>query len=318
MDNKFTVSLSPHEKGPFAVSGVMWGVVIALVPALIMSVVTFGPRALLVIGVSILVALVTEYIADRMLGYENTTADGSVVITGLLLAFNLPAGMPLPIVAIGSLFAVAVGKMAFGGLGKNPFNPALVGRAFLLASFPSQTTTWPIPGWGTDGVTAATALGTLKEGGGVLPSHLDLLLGHVGGSIGEVSALAILIGGIFMIATRIIKWHIPVFFLGGLAAFTGIFYVIDPVNYADPLYHVLAGGAMLGAWFMATDMVTSPMSTSGKIVFALGGGLLCGAIRIWGSYPEGTSYAILIMNALVPLIDKKFKPTPYGKGKVAA
>jgi electron transport complex protein RnfD len=219
----------------------------------------------------------------------------------------------------GSVVAIGVAKMAFGGLGKNPFNPALVGRAFMLASFPVEMTSWPVPltnAWslGADAVTSATPLGILAEKGPAdLPGYMDLFLGKVGGCIGEVSALAILIGGLYMIYKKIITWHIPVFYLLSLAGFSGVLYLIDASKYADPLFHILAGGAMLGAWFMATDMVTSPMSIKGQIIFAVGGGILCGAIRIFGSYPEGCSYSILIMNAFVPLIDKYAKPKRFGR-----
>jgi len=322
MENTLKVSLSPHEKSHFSVGMVMWGVVIAMIPALVMSVVIFGPRSLMVTLVAVASCLFFEWASNKVMKLPQTTKDGSAVITGILLAFNMPSSMPYGQVILGSLFGIVVGKMVFGGLGKNPFNPALVGRAFLLASFPTQITSWPVIGWRTtiqaDGVTGATALGALKEGASDLPSYMDLFLGFTGGSLGEVSALALTIGGIFMLSTKIIRWHMPVFFLVGLGSFTGIFWLIDPVTYADPLYHILAGGAVLTAWFMITDMVTSPMSKKGKILYALLAGLITGAIRIWGAYPEGSSYAVLIMNAFVPLIDKGMKPKPYGIKKGAA
>jgi electron transport complex protein RnfD len=264
-----------------------------------------------------------------------TAFDGSAAITGILLAFNVPSSIPIWEVVLGAVFAIAIGKMVFGGLGRNPFNPALLGRAFMLVSFPVDMTTWPIPvttqwlwdmGKAVDGTTAATPLGYLKEGvkmGESVTSlvaasperfdYFNLFIGNVGGCIGEASAFAILLGGIYLLYKKIITWHIPVFYLGGLALITGVLWAMDPTKYADPLFHILAGGAMLGAWFMATDMVTSPMTVKGQIVFALCGGLLCGLIRIFGGYPEGCSYSILIMNAFVPLIDKYIKPTRFGK-----
>ncbi len=317
---KLSVSLSPHVKSKFTVNGIMWGVVIALVPALIAGVYFYGFNAIKVTFLSVIFCVGIEFVVQKFLLKTKVTAfDGSAIITGMLLAFNVPASIPVWMLFAGSVMAIGVAKMAFGGLGKNPFNPALIGRAFMLASFPAFMTSWPKPlvnAWsmGADAVTAATPLGMLAEEGiKNLPSHLDMFMGSIGGCIGETSALAILIGGIFMIYRKIIRWHIPVFYLLTLFVFTGIFWLIDPSKYADPLFHILAGGAMLGAWFMATDMVTSPMSVKGQIIFAIGGGLLCGIIRLFGSYPEGCSYSILIMNAFVPLIDRFAKPSRFGK-----
>lgn len=297
----------------------MWGVVIALGPALLASVYFYGLHAVRVTALSVLFCIGAEYVLQKFVLKQKVTAlDGSAAITGLLLAFNVPSGVPWWQLLAGSVVAIGVGKMAFGGLGKNPFNPALVGRAFMLASFPVHMTTWPEPltnlwSMGADAVTQATPLGVLAESGAAnLPGYMDLFLGKVGGCIGEVSALAILLGGIFMLWRKIITWHIPVFYLLSLGAFSGVLWLVDSAKYADPLFHIPAGGAMLGA-FMATDMVTSPMSVKGQIIFAIGGGILCGAIRIFGSYPEGCSYSILIMNAFVPLIDKYVKPKRFGK-----
>lgn len=316
---KLTLSLSPHEKGTEKVEKVMWGVVIALVPAIFSSIYYFGFDAIRVVVLAMLFCIGSEYVIQKFITKQEVTAfDGSAAITGLLLAFNVPSSVPWWMLLAGSVVAVGIAKMAFGGLGKNPFNPALVGRAFMLASFPVQMTTWPVPMekiWtmGADAVTAATPLGLLAEKGVAnLPTYMDLFLGKVGGCIGETSAIAIIIGGIYMLYKKIITWHIPVFYLGSLAVTSGIFWLIDPSKYADPLFHMLAGGAMLGAWFMATDMVTSPMTVKGQIIFAVFGGLLCGLIRIFGSYPEGCSYSILIMNAFVPLIDKFSKPKRFG------
>ncbi len=332
----YIVSLSPHEKGPLSTEKIMWGVVLALLPSFGFAAYFFGIRAIVVTLVAAITCILTELIIQKYLMKTTVTAlDGSAAITGILLAFNVPSSIPLWEIVVGAVFAIAIGKMAFGGLGRNPFNPALLGRAFMLASFPVDMTTWPIPvktqwlwnmGKTVDGTTAATPLGFLKEGVkmgdsvGALAAnrpelfdYLNLFVGNVGGCIGEVSALAILIGGIYLMYRKIISWHIPVFYLAALALITGIFWLSDPAKYADPLFHILAGGAMLGAWFMATDMVTSPMTAKGQIIFAVCGGLLCGLIRLFGSFPEGCSYSILIMNAFVPLIDKYVKPTRFGK-----
>jgi len=326
--NRLIVSMSPHLKGEADVKKIMWGVVIALIPAFAASVYFYGFNALRVVILTVIFCIGIEYLVQKfMLKVKVTALDGSAAVTGVLLAFNLPAGIPWWQLLVGSIIAIGVAKMTFGGLGKNPFNPALIGRAFMLASFPVEMTAWPIPlrnvwSLGADAVTSATPLGLLKEGlkagktfaqlSGDMPSYVDMFIGNIGGCIGEVSALAILIGGSYLLYKKIITWHIPIFYLLALAGFTAIFYFIDPVKYADPLFHILAGGAMLGAWFMATDPVTSPMTVKGQIVFALGGGILCGAIRIFGAYPEGCSYSILIMNAFVPLIDRLAKPKRFG------
>jgi len=328
MNKRLIVSLSPHEKGDMSVEKIMWGVVIALAPAFLASIYFYGLNAVRVVVLGMVFCTGIEYLVQKFVLKQGVTAlDGSAAVTGILLAFNLPATIPWWQLFIGSLVAIGVAKMTFGGLGKNPFNPALVGRAFMLASFPVSMTSWPTPLvslWTlkADAVTSATSLGILKEGVKLgktlpqladrLPSHVDLFIGNVGGCLGEVSALAILIGGVYLLGRKIITWHIPVCYLLSLAAFTGVFWFIDPGKYADPLFHILAGGAMLGAWFMATDLVTSPMTPAGQVVFALAGGILCGAIRIFGSYPEGCSYSILVMNAFVPLIDRAFKPKRFG------
>ena len=239
------------------------------------------------------------------------------MVTGLLLAFNVPATADMIwLVAIGALVAIGIGKMAFGGLGKNPFNPALVGRVFMLISFPVQMTTWPTVGkWfpmTTDTVTGATPLGIIKEGGlESLPQAWDLFIGHVGGSFGEVSALAILIGAIYLLCRKIITWHIPVAFIGTAALFSCILWLVNPDRFIDPLTTILTGGIMLGACFMATDMVTSPMAKSGQLIFGVGCGLLTIIIRNWGSYPEGVSFAILLMNSVTPLINRWCKPKRF-------
>ncbi len=328
MNRLLQVSGSPHVHGTETVKKIMWSVVIALLPALAVSVFYFGLPVLILTLVSIATCMLTEYLIQRFMLKGNVSiTDGSAVITGLLLAFNVPANLPIWILMIGAFVAIAIAKMPFGGLGKNPFNPALVGRVFLLISFPVQMTTWPKPTpiWnlGADVITGPTPLGILKEGvkngqavGDLMtemPSYVDLLFGQMGGSFGEVSAIALLIGAIFLLIRKVITWEIPVSFLLTAFLFSGIFYVVDPTTYANPCFHLVTGGLMLGACFMATDMVTSPTSRWGMIVFGVGCGLLTIIIRLFGAYPEGVSFAILIMNAFVPLINKGFKPRTYAK-----
>ena len=251
-------------------------------------------------------------------------ADGSAIITGLLLSFNVPSNLPLWIVVIGSFVAIAIAKMSFGGLGKNPFNPALVARVFILLSFPVQMTTWPKIGkafpMSLDAVTGPTPLGIIKEGlkkGDSLqdlmqqvPSYLEMFKGAMAGSMGEVSAALLLLGGIYMLARKIITWEIPVSFIGSVVIFSGILWLVDPTRYPDPVFQLLTGGIMLGVFFMATDMVTSPMTRYGQLIFGAGVGILTIIIREWGAYPEGVSFAILLMNATVPLLNK-IKPERF-------
>lgn len=329
MDKLLQVSGSPHVHGNESVKKIMWSVVIALLPALAVSVFYFGLPVLILTLVSIATCMLTEYLIQRFMLKGNVSiTDGSAVITGLLLAFNVPSNLPVWILMIGAFVAIAIAKMPFGGLGKNPFNPALVGRVFLLISFPVQMTTWPkpTPVWSfgaADVITGPTPLGILKEGVkngqavndlvSEMPSYVDMLLGQMGGSFGEVSAIAILIGAIFLLIRKVITWEIPVSFLLTAFLFSGIFYLVDPTTYANPCFHLVTGGMMLGACFMATDMVTSPTSRGGMLVFGAGCGLLTIIIRLFGAYPEGVSFSILIMNALVPLINKGFKPRTYAK-----
>jgi electron transport complex protein RnfD len=254
-----------------------------------------------------------------------THLDGSAVLTGLLLAFCLPANIPFWMVMIGALAAIGIGKMTFGGLGNNIFNPALVGRVFLFISFPVAMTSYPEPGqWlkYTDAETGATPLGIMKEGLAnntaadmmqEVPGYMDLFLGKMMGSAGEIAALALLIGLVYMLVKKIITWHIPVTVLGSVAVFTGILWLIDPSSFADPLFHLLTGGLMLGAIYMATDYVTSPMSRKGMVIYGVLIGILTVVIRVFGAYPEGVQFAILIMNAFVPLLNKYFKPKRFGK-----
>ena len=318
--NKLIVSLSPHVHGGDSVQRNMYGVCIALVPALLASLWFFGLGAAIVLATSVLACVLFEWAIAKFLlkSHRCTICDGSAVLTGLLLGFNLPSNLPLWIIVIGALVAIGVGKMTFGGLGCNPFNPALVGRVFLLISFPVQMTSWPVPGQltelGTDAVTGATPLAELAAGNlDAIPSATDLLLGNTGGSLGEVSALCLLLGLAFMLWRKIITWHIPVSILGTVAVFTAILWGVDSNQFANPLFHLLTGGMMLGACYMATDYVTSPMTHKGQIIYGICIGLLTVVIRLWGAYPEGMSFAILIMNAFTPLINNYCKPKRFGE-----
>ncbi len=328
--NRLTVSMSPHDHGKDSVKKIMYGVVIAMIPALLVSVYYFGLDAIRVNLIAIAACLFFEWIIQKLF-FKNskiTITDGSAVITGMLLAFNLPSNLPWYIIIIGAFVAIGIAKMTFGGLGNNPFNPAIVGRIFLLISFPVEMTTWPkvsvLNFAMTDATTGATPLAIVKEGlkngesfKSIIDSmphiYTDAFMGNVGGSLGEISAIAILIGGVYMLIRKIITWHIPVAVLGSVVIFSTILHAISPINYADPAFHLLTGGMMLGAIFMATDMVTSPMTKKGMLVFGVGIGVLTILIRTWGAYPEGMSFAILIMNAFVPLINRGFKPKRFGE-----
>jgi electron transport complex protein RnfD len=302
----------------------MYWVIAALMPALIASFFIFGLGALIVTATSVASCLFFEWFITRfLLGRKSTIADGSAIITGILLAFNLPSNMPLYMIVMGALVAIGIGKMAFGGLGNNPFNPALVGRVFLLISFPAVMTSWPEPhqlGVYADAVTGATPLNLIGQiaGGNAaamdqLPSLSTLFMGHIGGCIGEVSTLALLIGLVILLWRKVITWHIPFTILLTVAVLTGIMWLINPVLYVNPLYHLCSGGLMLGAIFMATDYVTSPMTAKGMVWYGIGIGFLTVVIRYFGSYPEGMSFAILIMNAVTPLINNWCKPKRFGE-----
>lgn len=329
--NLLTVSGSPHVYGDKNVKKIMWDVIIAMIPAMLVSFYYFGLSSIVLMLTAIFTAVVSEFlIAKYVLKTTPTIWDGSAIITAVLLAFNVPTSLPWWQMVIGTVFAISIAKMAFGGLGKNPFNPALAGRVFMLISFPVDMTTWPIPGlpfntlnFAVDGLTGPTSLGIVKEGlmkgetigqlSGNLPDYMQMFTGQMGGSLGEVSAAALLIGGLYMLIRRVITWHIPVSFLFSVFAFAGILYLVDPTQFIDPVFHILAGGVMLGAFFMATDMVTSPMSVKGQLLFGFGCGVLTILIRVWGAYPEGVSFAILLMNAFTPLINKAFKPKSFGR-----
>jgi len=306
----------------------MLNVVIALVPAFITSVFYFGAGAIIVTVTSVASCLLFEYLIQRfVLRKPVSITDGSALVTGILLAFNLPSNIPVLIIVIGSFISIAVAKMTFGGLGNNPFNPALVGRVFMLISFPVQMTSWPVPkGLGTDyldAVTGATPLAVIKEGlknGEPLsdlitriPTPAQMFLGNMGGSMGEVAAVALLIGFAYLLIRKVITWHVPVSVIGSLALFTAILWLVDPEKNATPMFHILAGGVLLGAIFMATDYVTSPMVPKAMLIYGCGIGIITVIIRVYGAYPEGVSFAILIMNAFVPLMNSYIKPKRFGE-----
>jgi len=311
MKNEFLVSGSPHIHKKESISRIMWAVVISLIPTGVAGVIIFGLDALWVTLVSIVAALLTEFTFQVLTKKKITIFDGSAVITGILLAFNLPSNVQLWLPAIGAIFSIAIGKQVFGGIGQNIFNPALVGRVFLMASWPKYMTTFVKP-FNYDAVTSATPLAALREVK-VLEhiSYLDLFLGKRGGCIGEVCILALLIGAAFLFVRGYISWHIPVTYIFTTAVFVYIFGGNKLFN-GDWLFHILNGGLVLGAFFMATDYVATPLTVKGQLIFGLGCGLLTAVIRIWGGYPEGVSYAILMMNGATPFIDRYTKSRIYG------
>lgn len=317
--NNLVVSSGPHIQieGDHILKR-MWATLIALIPAGIAGVYIFGLYSLNVIAVSVITAVICESVFQKIFRKKNTILDGSAIITGLLLAYNLPPTAPLWMVALGSFFAVVVGKQLFGGLGFNIFNPALVGRAFLMASWPKYMTYWSNPRWQIDAVTTATPLGIVKEKLSYqLPTYWDLFIGNRGGCIGEVCIVALLIGGIYLLYKRYISWQIPVYYLLTVAILSFVL-MGNKLFAGDVLFALLSGGLVLGAFFMATDYVSAPISIKGKTIFAVGCGLLTVVIRKWGGYPEGVSYAILMMNAATPIIDRFARPKKYGAQKRGA
>lgn len=325
--DRLLVSPSPHIHSKTSTKSLMRDVVIALLPAVIVSIVFYGWKELLVISVSVLSCVLLESLITRyMLRKPDTICDWSAAVTGVLLALNLPPTTPWWVVLIGAAVAIGVAKMTFGGLGQNVFNPALVGRVFLLISFPTYMTHWEIPQglFGLDAVTGATPLGVIKEGlmqggdvAGIMAengySYSQMLLANIGGSAGEASAIALLVGFVYLLVRKVIKPWITISVLGTVAVVSLIFSLIDPAQYTGPLFNLLSGGMILGACFMATDYVTSPMSTKGGIVFGVGIGFITLMIRYFGAYPEGMSFAILIMNSTVPLLNRWFHQKKYGR-----
>lgn len=362
MENKLFVSASPHITDKDSIPKIMYGVLISLIPATIGSIYFFGIRAGWIIVLAIIAAVVTEAGLQKLMKKPITVTDGSAVVTGILLAFNVPAEVPWWIPVVGSVFAIAIGKIPFGGLGYNPLNPALLGRAFLLASWPTKMTIFetqplkwaaskewlaklplfnniPEEGFslsGIDAITTATPLNVFKQQKEIIAnfsndpaieavteaktvisqlydSYGNLFWGKIGGCIGETSAFLLLIGAVYLIYKRYINLRIPLSYIGTVAILTWLFGGTEGFLSGDPLFHVLAGGLMLGAFYMATDMVTSPITSSGRYIFGIGCGVITVVIRLIGGYPEGVSYAILLMNLTVPLIDRYTKPKTFGK-----
>ena len=320
--DKLIVSPSPHLHTKTSTKSLMRDVVIALIPAVVVSVLFYGWSELLVLGVSVASCVLLEYLITKyLLKGACTIGDWSAVITGVLLALNLPSTTPWWVVLIGAVVAIGVAKMTFGGLGQNLFNPAIVGRVFLLISFPTYMTDWTKPTGFignalADGYTGATPLGIAK-GGGVAAieglDYMDMLFFNIGGSAGELSAIALLLGFAYLLIRRVIRPYITLSILCTVAVFSGIFWAINPAEYTDPIFNLLTGGLLLGSIFMATDYVTSPMSKWGGVVFGVGIGLITMLIRYFGAYPEGVSFAILIMNSVVPLLNKWFHTKKYGR-----
>jgi len=326
---KLLVSPAPHIHGKESTQSLMRDVIIALSPSLAVSIYFFGFSAIKLALVGVISAVLVEYLIQKyLLRTKVTINDYSAAVTGLLLALNLPPNSPWWIMLIGSIVAIGVAKMTFGGLGQNLFNPALVGRVFLLVSFPVIMTDWTVPAsWfrpGVDASSGATALSIVKEGlaqGLTMDqifkihdfSYGEMLLSKIGGSVGEVSALALLLGFAYLLYRKVITAHIPLSIIGTVFVFTGIFWLVDPSRFADPIFSILTGGILIGSIFMATDYVTSPMSKQGMVLYGAGIGIITVLIRFFGAYPEGVSFAILIMNATVPLINKFMQPKKFGK-----
>lgn len=324
MENRLLVTSCPHLHGKESTRRIMLDVIIALIPSLIVSCIVFGMMPLVVTLISVAACVAVEWFIQKfLLKGECTLGNLSAVVTGILLAFNIPFNLPIWQILIGAVVAIGVGKMTFGGLGRNPFNPALVGRVFLLISFPVTMTTFPLPesAAGADVISGATPLTAVKEAlknnvpmNDILSGidYSNLLLGLKGGSFGELAAFALILGGIYLLIRRVITWHTPVAVLGSMALFAFILNASAPESYMGPAFHLLTGGALLGAIFMATDYSSSPMTRKGMLIYGVGIGVITMLIRVWGAYPEGMSFAILIMNAVTPLINKYVKPRRYG------
>lgn len=327
MAQVFPSASAPHIRTSDSVRKIMFDVLIALIPAVIVSVIVFGWSALVICLTGLVSAEAIELFIMKVLRKKKDfVPDGSAAVTGLLLAMNMPAGFPWHFFLIGVVIAIGLGKHVYGGLGSNPFNPALVGRVFLVISFPTAMGTYMIPGiWksidsittaATPLITGATPMGLLKESGiqTALSNHsyMDMFLGNIGGALGEVSALALIIGFLYLLIRKHVSWHIPVAYIGTVLIISSVFFLIGPDQYGTPLYHLLGGGLMLGALFMATDMVTSPSTVKGSLIFGVGCGVITMLIRYAGALPEGVAFSILIMNAVKPLIDKWTRKRPFG------
>ncbi|MBN2527468.1 MAG: RnfABCDGE type electron transport complex subunit D [Deltaproteobacteria bacterium] len=341
MSKQLIVSSSPHAHSGTTTSKIMWTVFFSLVPAAAYAIYLFGLPAATVLLSTIVFCIVFEGLTNYAMKKPVSLKDGSAALTGLILALTLPPGLPVWICGIGAFVAIVVAKSVFGGLGQNPFNPAMTGRVFLLIAFPAPLTRWLVPsGTGdtlfgknvsafdaagnlvdagsgnVDAITAATPLGLLGEEGAKAVSGLDtssaFLIGNINGSLGETAAFILLAGGIFLLIRKIISWHIPVSFMAAVAVIAGLTNLANPEQYAGALFHLLSGGVIIGAWFMATDYVTSPMYNKGKLIFGSGCGILTMVIRLWAGYPEGVSFAVLLMNACVPIINTYTKPKKFG------
>ena len=310
------VSSSPHIVSNTDTTRIMAMVLLALAPAFLVSIYVFGFRVVPLTLICIVASVFFEWAWNKLMKRRQTVGDLSAAVTGTLIAFNVPSGLPFWMAVVGCFVAIVIVKQLFGGLGKNVATPAIVGRIVLLLSFATEMTTWPAPRMAVDATSTATPLGILKEGAGELPSNMEMFLGFIGGSVGEVSAIALLIGGLFLIWKKVINPIIPACFIGTVFVFAFIYYTATGGDALDmAVFHVLAGGVMLGAFFMATDYVTSPLLPAGKVVFGIGCGLMTMIIRIWGQYPEGVSFAILFMNCLTPLINNFFQKRMYGGAK---
>jgi electron transport complex protein RnfD len=325
-DVRLHLTPSPHLKAPVSTPRIMWNVTASLVPVVAAAIYYFGPSALLLLAAATLGAVLTELAFSP----EKNLGDGSAVITGVLLGLILPPGLPLWMAFVGGAFAIGFGKLIFGGLGQNIFNPALLGRAFLQAAFPAALTTWPgVPDswWDlrggnlalpfmsppeVDAVTSPTPLGLMKFESTPTESYA-LMIGNTGGSLGETAGLVILLCGGYLGLRNFLNWRIPVSILGTVAVFSGLLFLLDPTRYANPVFALFSGGLMLGAMYMATDPVTSPVTNAGAWIFGAGIGFLVVVIRSWGGLPEGVMYAILFMNALVPFINRATQPSPFGE-----
>lgn len=315
MEISLLAGSSPHLKSGESTQKIMRDVIIALLPAAICAVIFFKIQAAMLILVTVVSCVAAEYVWCRLTKKENTIGDLSAVVTGILLAFNLPPAMPLWMAAIGGVFAIIIVKQLFGGLGHNFVNPALAARAFLMASWPGQMTGWQKPGW--DAISTATPLEILSRGSAAaepLPKLWDMFIGNIGGCIGETSVLALLIGAGYLFVRRVISPELPFVFIGTVGFMTWMLGGSEGLFTGDFVYHIFAGGLMLGAFFMATDYVTSPVTFKGRIVMGIGCGLLTSVIRLYGGYPEGVSYSILLMNLVVPIIDRYMIPRSFGGG----